>query len=634
MRSRNTSGYLKIGIIALVMGVILGMPVMIAAAAGTTGLSIQGPTGPVAVGEKFSVSVMVQPGEALAGVQFNFGYDPAIIAVDSVIEGNLLNQNHGETIFNSGSIDNLEGTVTGILGVITTPGQTVSEPGSVAIINLSARSSGASYLTLSKAIVGSVDGQPLSLETNDSQVIIDQPPVLKTGGNKTVNEKTVLNFTVSATDADGDRLTFSVSNLPSGAEFNATSHVFSWTPGSSQVGTYPGVQFQVNDGLLTVSEEITITVNHVNQPPVLDSITNKTISEGESISFAVNGSDPDGDNLIYAAANLPFGATFNDATRIFSWTPNYTQSGIFSNIRFEVCDGSLTSSRTLSITVTNVNQPPVLNEIGKKTGKAGAKLSFVISGSDPDGNYLTYSATNLPKGATFNPTTRTFSWTPGTTGTYGNVRFQVSDGKLTDFEYITILISAANKAPVLSPISTKSVKTGSLLSFTVTATDVDGDSLSFSAANLPSGSVFNTTTHVFSWVPASNQKGTYRNVRFSVSDGTASVYKTTTLSVTAGATTTATVAAANKAPSLDAISAKNVKVGITFSFTVTGSDPDGDSLTYSATNLPSGANFNPATRIFTWKPATSQVGTYTNVNFTVSDGTLSSSRAVTITVTR
>jgi hypothetical protein len=74
--------------------------------------------------------------------------------------------------------------------------------------------------------------------------------------------------------------------------------------------------------------------------------------------------------------------------------------------------------------------------------KAGKNLSFSLSASDPDGDFLVYTASNLPPGATFDSQTGRFSWTPGydQAGIY-NVHFEVSDGSLTDAEDITITVN-------------------------------------------------------------------------------------------------------------------------------------------------------------------------------------------------
>ena len=92
------------------------------------------------------------------------------------------------------------------------------------------------------------------------------------------------------------------------------------------------------------------------------------------------------------------------------------------------------------------NHAPVLNAVGARSIAAGSTLSFNISAHDSDGDSLTFSASNLPSGATFSASSRTFSWTPDSSqaGTYSGVRFQVSDGSLTDYEEITITVTAVS----------------------------------------------------------------------------------------------------------------------------------------------------------------------------------------------
>ncbi len=182
-----------------------------------------------------------------------------------------------------------------------------------------------------------------------------------------------------------------------------------------------------------------------NQAPVLNPIGNKTVNEGELLSFTISATDANGDTLTYSASNLPQGASFSPSTRIFSWTPG--QAGTYGGIHFEVSDGDLTDSEDITITVGNVNQPPVLNPIGNKTVNEGELLSFTISASDADGDSLTYSASNLPQGASFSPSTRIFSWTPGQAGTYAGIHFEVSDGVFTDPENITITVSVPTTPP-------------------------------------------------------------------------------------------------------------------------------------------------------------------------------------------
>jgi len=77
----------------------------------------------------------------------------------------------------------------------------------------------------------------------------------------------------------------------------------------------------------------------------------------------------------------------------------------------------------------------------------------------------------------------------------------------------------------------------------------------------------------------------------------------------------------NRAPTISGNPANAVKIGDTYSFTPTASDPDGDSLTFSVTNRPSWADFDTATGTLSGEPTLADVGQYANVRISVSDGT-------------
>ncbi|WP_445474214.1 disaggregatase related repeat-containing protein [Methanococcoides methylutens] len=99
------------------------------------------------------------------------------------------------------------------------------------------------------------------------------------------------------------------------------------------------------------------------------------------------------------------------------------------------------------------NSAPVLSTIGSKAVNEGSSLSFVVRGTDVDGDSLTYSATGLPVGANFNAASREFMWTPDSTqtGTY-SVTFRVTDGKLADSETVSIAVVSAG-SPATTPES-------------------------------------------------------------------------------------------------------------------------------------------------------------------------------------
>ncbi len=176
-------------------------------------------------------------------------------------------------------------------------------------------------------------------------------PVLTEIGNMSVNEGELLEFTVSATDADEDELSYSASGEQE-EYFDPETGIFSWTPTSNDSGNYE-LTFTVSDGELTDSETIIISVGDVDRPPVLDAIENKEVDENSTLSFTVTASDPDEDEVTLSSSTLPDGASFDNETGEFNWIPGYEQAGTY-NITFTAEAGGLIDNQEIVITVNNV----------------------------------------------------------------------------------------------------------------------------------------------------------------------------------------------------------------------------------------------------------------------------------------
>ncbi|MBI5777889.1 MAG: putative Ig domain-containing protein [Planctomycetes bacterium] len=456
---------------------------------------------------------------------------------------------------------------------------------------------------------------------------VNRAPTLNAIGNKSVNEAAVLSFTVSGSDPDVETLAYSAISLPSGASLNPSSGAFSWTPSYIQSGSY-NVTFRTTDpGGLYATEPITITVNNVNRTPTLAAIGNKTISEASLLSFTISGSDPDTDAITYTAGNLPSGAVFTATSGAFDWTPSYDQSGVYPNVAFTVTDtGGLYTTEPITITVNNTNRTPTLNPVGNKSVNEGELLTFTISGSDPDGGAVTYTGVGLPAGSALVSATGVFSWTPTylQAGTYSTVKFRANDtGGLYAEETISISVTDVNVAPVLASIGNKTANEGSALNFTVSATDAGGDALTYTATGLPSGAAVNPSSGAFSWTPAYDQAGVYPDINFKATDA-GGLYDEEAITVTVNNT--------NRAPTLNYIGSQSVNENVLLAFTISGIDPDGDAITYSASNLPSGSVFTATTGEFAWTPTYLQANSY-NVTFRATDTPgLSGQEVVAITV--
>jgi len=171
MKLAHAGNSLKAAIIVVLIAIVC-LPSQVSAA-GAPVVSVSAPTQAVSSGTQFTVSIMIQPNNAIAGAQFNLSFNPSLVIVNSVTEGNLFNQGGASTYFMPGTINNTTGSLTGVADVITTPGETVSAMGTLAIINMTAgMNSGTSALTLSNVIVGNINGQAIGATVVSGQVII------------------------------------------------------------------------------------------------------------------------------------------------------------------------------------------------------------------------------------------------------------------------------------------------------------------------------------------------------------------------------------------------------------------------------------------------------------------------------
>jgi len=159
----------------------------------------------------------------------------------------------------------------------------------------------------------------------------------------------LLSFDVNATDADGDPITYGATGLPSGASFAGDK--FFWTPSNDQAGSYQ-VTFTASDWQATDAEVVDITVNNVNRAPVLTPIGNRSVDEGDLLTFSIQATDPDGQSVSLSATNLPSGASFDSPS--FIWTPSQSQAGSYE-VTFVASDGLTQDSETVAINVTDAD---------------------------------------------------------------------------------------------------------------------------------------------------------------------------------------------------------------------------------------------------------------------------------------
>ncbi len=434
----------------------------------------------------------------------------------------------------------------------------------------------------------------------------------------------------TASDPEGDPLTYMIEGKPAWANFDSQTGVLSGTPTTADVGDYADIVISVSDGRKT-SRGPKLRVNvrgngsppppPPNTPPTISGSPGVSVTEGQAYSFTPSAADADGQALTFSVANRPSWASFSAGTGQLSGTPPIGAAGSYMNIVISVSDGiASTSLPAFTIVVERANRAPVITGTPSTSVREGAPYSFQPGASDPDGDALSFSIANRPAWASFSTATGQLTGTPpaGSAGNYSNIVISVSDGRLTtSLPGFTVAV-AANRAPTITGTPATTATVGQAYSFTPSASDPDGQSLTFSIVNRPTWANFNTSTGRLSGTPTSAQVGTTTGIVIRVSDGMA----TTSLP-----SFSLEVRANNRAPTISGTPATTAREGQAYSFTPTASDPDGDTLTFSIANRPSWASFNTSTGALTGTPPAGSAGSYANVTITVSDGTANASLA-------
>ena len=447
----------------------------------------------------------------------------------------------------------------------------------------------------------------------------DAPQV--SNSNLTTTRNQPQSGTISATDIDGDTLTYSVVTAPANGtltSFDAATGVFTYLPNAGYVGS-DSFSFQANDGsgapnALSNVATVNITVNFGNNVPIANS-SSQTTNEDVAVSGMLSGTDGDNDPLTYAIVTGPSQGSitaFDSSTGAFTYTPNANANGSDS-FSFRVFDGYAESDPvTVTITITPVNDIPVANAATLNT-RTGKTETGVLTATDVEGDPLSFSLVSPPANGTvmiINAQTGEYTYTPnaGFSGS-DSFTFRANDGT-DDSAPATISITVGpNSAPIANngSLTTRANvdKAGMLV-----AADPDGDLILFSIVTAPShGTVVitNTATGAYVYTPNPGYSGT-DSFTFRANDGI----------FDSAPGTVSVVVAANQAPALTSpLPRRDVTEKQLFTAQIPVNafvDPDGDSLTYAATladgsPLPAWLTFNPASRTFSGTPTSAHVGT-------------------------
>ena len=303
----------------------------------------------------------------------------------------------------------------------------------------------------------------------------------------------------------------------------------------------------------------------------------------------------------------------------FTYIPNSNYNGSDS-IVYKVFDGNnYSSNATISISISPVNDAPTTIFSSFSTNE---DVTFIgsLNANDIESNPITYSVVSQgTKGIVTitNSTTGAFTYVPNTNQNGSDsFTFKVNDGNLdSNISTVSVSISAINDEPIAQN-SSFNTNEDTTYSGILSASDIDGSPLTYSIVSQGTKgtvAITNTATGAFNYVPQSNINGT-DSFTFRVNDGT---FNSTT------ATVSVTINSVNDAPVANSQSGLTITDEQQLSITLTGSDIEGDNLTYSIVVAPAKGTLIGTPPNLTYRPTLNSTGA-DSFTFRINDGTTNS----------
>ncbi len=489
----------------------------------------------------------------------------------------------------------------------------------------------------------------------------NRAPIISPIGDQLLTEGDLLEVPVSAFDPDGDALFYFADNLPPGAVFDPYSQALRWRPGGDAAGAYSNVTLIVSDGYFETKATFEIVVTNNNTPPTLAPVNDFSLREGDVVSFRLFGSDEDGDRLRYLSPNLPPGAFLDPNTGLFEWTPGYDQHGEFE-VDFYADDGTDVTVQSATLSVENLNGQVAFAALTPFEIFEGQTITLRIAATDPEYPGATndptatsedffvdqglliapldYSHAALPAGASYDPETQLFTWTPSfdQSGQYDLVFNVADDGDgtgtpTTDTVTLSLSILDANGRPKIAEFENRALAVGDTLDIPITALDPEGAPLALSvqigqSTALPSWARFTDNgdgTGLLSLSPLPGNRDDYLvTVSATETTGPKPLKETTQFILQ--------VTSENEPPRFSPLFSRVVLAEQALSFPIRVSDLDQDALTIDASGLPSGATLTQSSiygeATLNWNPTAADIGEHT-ITFNVTDsGNGDSARAL------
>jgi hypothetical protein len=383
--------------------------------------------------------------------------------------------------------------------------------------------------------------------------------------DQTVEAEQEFTYNATASDDDGDALTFSAWTYPETTlTIDSTTGVITWTPVEGEEGNYT-VAVEATDGTDDAPTkffnlEVTEAPEVLNNDPTIDAIVDQSVEANQTFTYNATANDVDGDTLTFSLTQSPVSMTIDSATGDMTWTPVEGEEGNYT-VEVTVEDGNGGNASTdFNLEVTEIPEEPATCELtitnvdftpADLIVEAGTEVNATITVEVCENatyaqyamsvvyleNPLSLSYTSDLDGTTAAGTvTKDLSVETNSDKAAGDyplyiyVGVSMADNSTQNatVEYLITLTEATNQtgnetvnntAPVMDEILDQTAPESIEFTYTATATDAENDTLSFSLATYPSGMTIDSATGVITWTPGATAIGD-NSVTVSVTDGT------------------------------------------------------------------------------------------------------------------
>ena len=455
---------------------------------------------------------------------------------------------------------------------------------------------------------------------------VDDSPVADSTSTLAVTEDVAASGTITATEVDGQSLTYTYST-PSKGTIASTDGSYTYTPTVNSFEPFSdSFAVTISDGTSTdVVQTVSVSIAGVNDAPVASVTDLGVLRDSSTKTIALSDlttSDVDvGDTLALTSVTLDtanMGAVVDNSDGTFTYTPvdgsTNTEDVTFTYVITDTSGATATSTFTIDV----VDAIPLATFT---EDDAGAQLvdnttytvtAITVNPASSGGN--TAAEVAMWNGSTF-------TFTP-TADYNGSVAFTITTTEVGDLPGI-IVVNAANDDPVITSGSSTdtslSTAEDTAVNGTITATDVDSDTLTYSYST-PSKGAISSTDGSYTYTPTANENGS-DSFTITVSDGTA----------TATQAVSVAISAANDAPVTDSTGTLAVTEDVAATGTITATDVDGDTLTYTYSTPTKGTIVSGTDGAYTYTPSANLNGSDT-FTVTVSDGTASATQDVAVSI--